>query len=87
MKRKKSKQIIERPIETSHVFNKAKVVGCSRLNLRSAPNSNGTIIAVIDSSTEITTDASKIIDGYIGITIDATGMFGYCLDKYIEFVE
>lgn len=66
------------------------VVGCNRLNVRSAPTTESNSVAIIQEGTEVTIDILKA--GNKTETSDfykvclASGVEGFCMRKYVQIV-
>lgn len=62
------------------------VVGCTKLNVREAPDKNAKVVAVIPVGAEVLVDFDKIIGEWHGVCT-ASGIEGYCMQQFIEIQE
>ena len=59
------------------------VTGCNKLNVRKEPNSNSSVLCVIDANTEVQIHMNETNEEYYKVTIPS-GITGYCMKKYIN---
>lgn len=58
------------------------VSNCDRLNVRTEPSVDATIVCEITKATEVEIDTEKSTDDFYKIST-ASGIDGYCMRKYI----
>lgn len=91
-KPKETKTELEKEVQTSPVkipevslskgvYPKATVIGCIKLNVRSAPNKLGNILAVIDQGSNMLVRSTK--DYWAHIYTDS-GIDGYVMEEFIK---
>ena len=76
-------EVIEETTEETVIELFGFVSGCSKLNIRKAPNVNADIECVVNEGSELKIDKSKSIDGWFNICT-ANGVEGYCMSKFVE---
>ena len=59
------------------------VAGCTKLNVRSKPNTNGDVVAVINAGDEFSIDADESTDEWFKIST-TNGVKGYCMRKFVN---
>ena len=60
-----------------------KVVNCDKLNVRRNPNTDASIVCIINRLTEVEIDESLSTDTFYKVYL-ATGVEGYCMKEYIS---
>ena len=58
------------------------VYGCSKLNVRSEPKSDASIVCVIEQKSEVEIDMSQSTDDFYKVCL-ASGIEGFCVKSYI----
>ena len=76
-------EVIEETTEETVMEQFGFVSGCSKLNIRKAPNVNADIECVVNEGSELKIDKSKSIEGWFNICT-ANGVEGYCMSKFVE---
>ncbi len=76
-------EVIEETTEETVIELFGFVSGCSKLNIRKAPNLNAGIECVVNEGSELKIDKSKSIEGWFNICT-ANGVEGYCMSKFVE---
>ena len=76
-------EVIEETTEETVIEQFGFVSGCSKLNIRKAPNVNADIECVVNEGSELKIDKSKSIEGWFNICT-ANGAEGYCMSKFVE---
>ena len=76
-------EVIEETTEEKVIEQFGFVSGCSKLNIRKAPNVNADIECIVNEGSELKIDKSKSIEGWFNICT-ANGVEGYCMSKFVE---
>lgn len=58
------------------------VYGCSKLNVRSEPKSDASIVCVIEQKSEVEIDMAQSTDDFYKVCL-ASGIEGFCVKSYI----
>ena len=61
---------------------KGIVSNCNTLRVRKAPNTDATVLAIIEVNSEVRVDKSQSTDDFYKVCT-ATGVEGYCMKKFI----
>ena len=77
--------LVEETVETKPVSElvDGTVVGCAKLNVRSAPSITGDILAVISADSDVKIDVAKSNFEWFHVCT-ATGIEGYCMRKFVN---
>lgn len=77
--------LVEETVETKPVpeLVDGTVVGCVKLNVRSAPSITGDILAVISADSDVKIDVAKSNFEWFHVCT-ATGIEGYCMRKFVN---
>lgn len=59
------------------------VTGCSKLNVRSEPETTADILCVLNSGSEVKIDRANSTEEWFKIT-NAAGIDGYCMRKFVK---
>ena len=76
-------EVIEETTEEKVIEQFGFVSGCSKLNIRKAPNVNADIECIVNEGSELKIDESKSIEGWFKVCA-ANGIDGYCMSKFVE---
>ena len=76
-------EAIEETTEEKVIEQFGFVSGCSKLNIRKAPNVNADIECIVNEGSELKIGKSKSIEGWFNICT-ANGVEGYCMSKFVE---
>lgn len=61
---------------------KYTINNCKKLNVRSKPNKNSSVVCVIDNTAELTIDDFETNSAWVKVCTNA-GVTGYCMKEYI----
>lgn len=59
------------------------IVDCAKLNIRSVPNKNASVLCVVSSGTKLLIDVSSSTNDWYMVYTEA-GIKGYCMKKYVN---